>query len=73
MILKTILYNNYDHENHLTNRQGGFLIPKIESGYAGADGKPAATLLYHDPAGGPSGSIHTVDGLLKNHVQEDYA
>ena len=50
MILKTVLYNN--HENHLTNRQGGFLIPKIESGYAGADGKPAAPLLYHDPAGG---------------------
>ena len=24
-------------------------------------------------AGGLSGSIHTVDGLLKNHVQEDYA
>ena len=45
MILKTVLYNN--HENHLTNRQGGFLIPKIESGYAGADGKPAAPLPYH--------------------------
>nr|DAY87434.1 MAG TPA: hypothetical protein [Caudoviricetes sp.] len=30
-------------------------------------------MQYHDPAGGPSGSIHTVDGLLKNHVQEDYA
>lgn len=48
-------------------------MPKIKSGYAGADGRPAALLSYHYPAGGSSGSIHTVDGLLKNHVQEDYA
>nr|DAZ44829.1 MAG TPA: hypothetical protein [Caudoviricetes sp.] len=40
-------------------------MPKIKSGYAGADGKPAAPLPYHDPAGGSSGSIRTVDGLLK--------
>lgn len=48
-------------------------MPKIKSGYAGADVKPAVSLPYHDPAGGLSGSIHTADGLLKNHVQEDYA
>ena len=40
-------------------------MPKIKSGYAGADGKPAAPLPYHDTAGGSSGSIRTVDGLLK--------